>query len=463
MLLHAVRGNSQFRQKCYFSAITVSYKLYHQPTTGQSLISYIKTQRNYSMHNVFQSIGNHTTLKGIKYGFLVILLTLNYTLSAQNLLPVKGRVIDVESGEPLPYATVYFNNSTYGATTNEAGEFQFAALPGKYDLIVNFFSYQPIIFPIELVAGDLKNYVFKMNPLEYDLPEISIESSRDEIWYRNYQTFKEQFLGTSSAAASCDILNPEVVIIDYNPATRIMTVRARDILQIRNKALGYHIQYLLERFEYDLGQGYVYFQGYPLFEEMVGSSGKQKKWNKARRKSYNGSVTHFMKSVIDGTVTEEGFKVTEIIKKPNINKPSAEEVANARARMREASARGVALTSNSPDVQIIRRSNESDYIRFSNNLPYPTDSLVELKDNKHQLYFPNLLKVRYTKEASEPAFLRYSRPRNFQESTLSLTGGATEVMPNGILADPLAVLFEGYMGWEKVGNMLPVDYVPEAQ
>lgn len=394
---------------------------------------------------------------------LIILLLCTHNLSAQNLLPVKGRVIDAESGEPLPYATVYFNNSTYGATTDEAGEFQFVALPGKYDLIVNFFSYQPIIFPMELVADDLKNYVFKMSPLEYDLPEISVESTRDEIWYKNYQTFKEQFLGTSTAAASCEILNPEVVILDYNPQTKIMTVRARDILQIRNKALGYDIQYLLERFEYDIGKGYVYFQGYPLFEELEGSKGKQKKWAKARAKSYNGSVTHFMKSVIDGNVAEEGFEVTEIIKKRNVNRPSAEEVADARARMRTAGINGITINSSSPDIQVIRRSNEPEFIRYSNNQPYPTDSLIVMKEGKHQLYFPNLLRVRYTKEASEPAFLRYSKPRSFQESTLSLTGKATEVMSNGILVDPLSVLFEGYMGWEKMGNMLPVDYLPTNQ
>ncbi|MEL7146520.1 MAG: carboxypeptidase-like regulatory domain-containing protein, partial [Bacteroidota bacterium] len=165
-------------------------------------------------------------------GLLVVYLVLStYSLSAQDLLPVQGRVIDAESGEPLPFATVYFNNSTYGTNTDEAGEFRFVALPGKYDLIVNFFSYKPIILSVELTKEAPKKYLFKMSPLEYDLPEISIESSRDEVWYQNFKTFQEQFLGRSSAAQSCKILNPEVVVIDFNHQTKVMSVSARDILQ----------------------------------------------------------------------------------------------------------------------------------------------------------------------------------------------------------------------------------------
>ena len=384
-----------------------------------------------------------------------------YTVDAQNLLPVKGRVIDGESGKPLPYATVYFNNSSYGATTDEAGEFQFYALPGKYDLIVNFLSYQPIIFPFELSAVDNRTYLFKMTPLEYDLPEISVESSRDEIWYKNFQTFKNQFLGTSEFASSCEILNPEVFIIDFNPKTRVMKVKARSLIKIENKALGYRILYLLDKFEYNIGKGYVYFQGYPGFEMMEGSKSRQKKWAKARQKAYHGSITHFMASVIAGTTESEGYQVTEIVEQTNINKPTTEEVKQARDEIRLSSRRGIRIDSDSEQMRVIKRSNQPDKIRVSNNAPYPTDSLITQKGKQLQAYFPNLLKVRYTKEASEPAYTGSTQKVSFQESILSLTGGPAEVMKNGILTDPLSILLEGYMGWEKVGDMLPVDYDPQ--
>ncbi|MEL7145513.1 MAG: hypothetical protein AAFO69_04025, partial [Bacteroidota bacterium] len=164
------------------------------------------------------------------------------------------------------------------------------------------------------------------------------------------------------------------------------------------------------------------------------------------------------KSVIDGTVAEEGFEVTEIIRKRNPNKPSTEEVSAAKSKMRLTSVGGITINSNSAEMQIIRRSNEPEYIRYSNNLPYPTDSLINIKDGKHHFFFPHMLQVRYTKEASEPAYSR--RELSYQETTMSLTNGASQLMPNGILVNPLSLLFEGYMGWEKVGNLLPVDYTP---
>ena len=150
---------------------------------------------------------------------IFILLTIAVRVSAQDLVVVKGRVLDEETEKPLPYASVFLNNSTFGAVADENGEFEFFTKPGNYDLIVNFFSYQPIIFPVEFTEESAKKFVFKMRPLEYDLEEISVESTRDKIWYKNYEVFKSTFLGSSINATKCEILNPEVLIIDFNQKT----------------------------------------------------------------------------------------------------------------------------------------------------------------------------------------------------------------------------------------------------
>ncbi|MGB3466030.1 MAG: carboxypeptidase-like regulatory domain-containing protein, partial [Cyclobacteriaceae bacterium] len=172
---------------------------------------------------------------------LIILMTIlgAHDADARQLTSIKGRVIDSESLEPLPFASVFFNNSTFGAVADEEGNFEFLAKPGNYELIVNFFSYQPIIYPITVTETEQKKYIFKLSPLKYDLKEISVESTRDEVWYTNYAIFKQSFIGSSKNAAKCEILNPEVLIIDFNNRTRVMTVRARDVLKIENKGLGY--------------------------------------------------------------------------------------------------------------------------------------------------------------------------------------------------------------------------------
>ena len=390
---------------------------------------------------------------------MLIMATLT-NVCAQDLIVVKGRVLDEETGKPLPYASVFLNNSTYGAVADDNGDFEFYTKPGSYDLIVNFFSYQPIIYPIEFTETPTKKFVFKMRPLEYDLEEISVESTRDEIWYKNYEVFKSTFLGSSVNAGKCEILNPEVLIIDFNQKTKTMKVRARDVLKIRNSGLGYEIDYLLDIYEYNIGQGMVSFQGYPRFLEMKGSKGKKSKWTKARNRAYLGSPTHLFASLVAGNAASEGFSMIKIIKKLNPNRPSDREVKEAREQLKSTQLSGIVISSDSDPNNVIARSREPKFIQYTNNQPIISDSLIVRVGDKIYLNFEDHIQIIYDKEPSEIAFTGSLSSKSTQKSVMSLTGGKTEILENGMMLDPLAVLFEGYMGWEKLGDMLPVDYKP---
>ena len=389
---------------------------------------------------------------------LFLLIVWATGISAQDLIAVKGKVLDEETGKPLPYASVFLNNSTFGAVADENGDFEFYTKPGNYDLIVNFFSYQPIIYPIEFTESSQKKFVFKMRPLEYDLEEISVESTRDKVWYKNYEVFKSTFLGSSINARKCEILNPEVLIIDFNQKTKTMKVRARDILKIRNAGLGYEIDYLLDVYEYNVGLGRVYFQGYPRFLEMQGKKGKVSKWAKARKRAYLGSPTHLFASLVAGNVVSEGFSMIKIIRKPNPNRPSDQEVKEAREKLRSARLNGITISPNADANNVVTRSREPKYIQYTNNQPITSDSLIFRKNGKIYLNFEDHIQIIYNKEPSETAFTGSLSNKSTQKSVMSLTGTKTEILENGMMMDPLAVLFEGYMGWEKLGDMLPVDY-----
>jgi hypothetical protein len=54
------------------------------------------------------------------------------------------------------------------------------------------------------------------------------------------------------------------------------------------------------------------------------------------------------------------------------------------------------------------------------------------------------------------------RTPSFQTSVLSLLEPYTYLEPNGMILNPYSYLVEGYWGWEKLAEMLPLDYVPEA-
>jgi hypothetical protein len=54
-----------------------------------------------------------------------------------------GRVVDEETGEPLPYAHVLLADASTGTATNEAGLFNFSALlPGPHQIVVTYMGYR---------------------------------------------------------------------------------------------------------------------------------------------------------------------------------------------------------------------------------------------------------------------------------------------------------------------------------
>ena len=47
-----------------------------------------------------------------------------------------------------------------------------------------------------------------------------------------------------------------------------------------------------------------------------------------------------------------------------------------------------------------------------------------------------------------------------EESQLRLLGTEALILPNGYLSNPLSIKVDGYWGFEKIGESLPLDYVP---
>ncbi|WP_017733713.1 carboxypeptidase-like regulatory domain-containing protein, partial [Nafulsella turpanensis] len=250
-------------------------------------------------------------------------------LSLAQQVKIKGRVVDNSNNEPLEYVTVYLNSTTFGAVTNQSGEFNISAPPGEYEIVVSYLGYTPIIHQVK-AEGELPPFLFKLSASEELLNEVKVEAKRDISWYQNLKVFKDSFLGTSKNAQRCKLLNPEVLIIDFDPATGVLKVKARDLLKIENPELGYRINYLLADYKYSMFEHYLAYSGYPNFEEMQAGRAKMKKYERKRLKAYNGSVMHFVRSLRAQKLEEEGFVLRRLVRKPNPNRPGEEEIRRAR-------------------------------------------------------------------------------------------------------------------------------------
>ncbi|MGB3467173.1 MAG: hypothetical protein WBA74_17965, partial [Cyclobacteriaceae bacterium] len=182
------------------------------------------------------------------------------------------------------------------------------------------------------------------------------------------------------------------------------------------------------------------------------------RWEKERKRAYYGSPDHFFSTLIGGNTEESGFKLIEIIKKPNLNRPTVEEVKAAREKIKQSRVGGIVINKDSEEMRVIARSREPEFITYTNNLPYPPDSLITRKNGKVFLDFPNIIEITYQNEPAEVTYSGTLQSGKYQNSRITLTEGPTEILPNGAMADPRGILFEGYMGWEKLADILPIDY-----
>src|SRR5688500_4739718 len=97
---------------------------------------------------------------------------------AQTVFKVSGKVQD-ESGKPLPFASAFLNQTTLGDRTTEAGTFTIRHIPpGKYELIVSYLGFEPVIMPVE-VQADVKEITVVLKPKAGVLKEYVVRRDPD--------------------------------------------------------------------------------------------------------------------------------------------------------------------------------------------------------------------------------------------------------------------------------------------
>jgi len=406
----------------------------------------------------------------IKYFFGTILLLLFcLTSSGQNLFSITGKVVD-KKGETQPGAGIYLSGYSVATVTNNDGKFSLNNLkPGSYEVVVQMMGFLPYSKSV-IIADRSMNISITLIENTVQLQEVVITA--DPNREKNLQVFKEFFIGMTPNSAKCKILNPQVLYIKYDGDRKILSVTSNEFLIVENKALGYRLKYMLNLFEYNYNTRIIYFAGLPVFEDLKGSSSKKRMWQKNREIAYSGSPQHFFQSLYKNTVQAEGFIVYKRIKIPNPNRPSDAFLTAMKAR----------LLKNIRHISVLKVGNaESDslsYYRKLADLPkeYATldmtgvviDTLVKkIYPNRKTINFKDELYVIYTKEQETVAYSNSSsyiiRPLsvpNYQITVVHQMEGPFSFYANGGMHDPKSVLYEGFWAYEKIGDMVPLDYIP---
>jgi hypothetical protein len=386
---------------------------------------------------------------------------------SQASLSITGTIKD-KKGEVIPGAAVYLSGYQIATVANNDGRFTLGNLkPGNYELLVQVIGFTPqnknVILLDKTVNVDI---ILSENVTE--LTEVVIKADPNRQRYINM--FKANFIGNTPNAKQCKILNPEVIQTDYDPAKRLLTVTATDFLIIENKALGYRIKYLLNFFENDEKANVVFYSGHPHFEEMERKESRRKKYAKPRAIAYAGSSQHFFTALYHNRIAEEGFKINKIAKIPNKARPS-DDIINANiSRLSRTYYGDSRLNGMFTDSLRYWRNMRTEPATLSvlNRSEVLVDTLVkQLFSNVKSVAYNDALYVIYTNERETTDYTNMSghsvnRPLdipNFQISVVHQLLSPASFYENGGIFDPRALLYEGFWAYEKVADMVPMDYM----
>lgn len=357
-------------------------------------------------------------MKLIRCSFLFLFVCLSFIVHSQ--VTISGKVVDSASNEPLAGASVFAQNTTLGTVTDKEGNFSLQLKSGGYELIISFTGYQSQEFRIT----DNRNQDVRIGLIKEDrtLSEVVIQSSNEVMdgWEKYGDFFISHFIGATPFAEKCIIQNKDSLRFFYYRRSDKLKVLATEPLIITNDALGYDLRYQLDSFVYYYKTDLSSYRGTCLFTEKLGTVSQAMVWKANREKAYFGSRMHFMRSVYDSTLKQDGF-----------------------------------------NVDILDENNKTKFSRLLNPLDKRYYTVIDSLDEV-ELYYPQKISVTYTKATPENEYLKqYGLPMDVgvQISYIDILNPIT-IKQNGYYYDQRDWINQGYWSWKNLADLLPYDYLP---
>ena len=335
---------------------------------------------------------------------------------------LSGYIYDETEKKPLEGAYVYLDGTTFSASTDARGFFHIN-VPHAYNaqLVMSFVGFETMRIdnPFQYTKP-IKTFL-REDATELD--EVVITNKSPFTRKQMLKAFREQFLGRSKAGRSCKIENEDDIYLYYDESIHALKARCRKPIRIINKELEYKLNFDLMAFEVNynttsLDDNYLrksFFAGTSFFTDISARGLAEAK----RKKAYVGSVTHLMHTMRGGDWQSQKFSLY-IDKLP---------------------------------------ANPSDYFKISDSLTYRkitiNDSLIEATRPKLQLSLSHAKPSKY--RGMDFIILHDMDTR--KQSAINFERGTFYIDRNGLFFPLDAMLFKGYMGSLKAGDLLPTDYI----
>ncbi|MES2430514.1 MAG: carboxypeptidase-like regulatory domain-containing protein [Bacteroidota bacterium] len=356
--------------------------------------------------------------------FFSLLLISISSFSQSDYFKITGQIVDVLTRAPMQGASVFAQNTTFGTATDAEGNFTLILPNGGYDLAVTYTDYETKTRRIT-TADATDKILMSIQQKDKALEAVAVVSTSEvkDGWEKYGSFFIENFIGKTPFSQNCILANHDSLRFYFSKRKNRLKVLSSLPVEIINNSLGYKIKYTLDSFTYDYGTQASIYTGYPLFEEIQPSDEVQRKlWQENRVSAYNGSLLHFMRSIYNKNMQQEGFEIQFIVDK---NTDAEKAIAP-----------------------------KDQYGAINYNVP-DSMPLVEFWPNQ-----PDMA-VLYKKEKPQQEYLDQNNdiPKDFQLSVLNIYN-AIAIEQNGYYYDQYDVTINGYWTFEKVADMLPYDYKP---
>jgi hypothetical protein len=377
--------------------------------------------------------------------FVLILFVCNaFSVPAQSI--IQGHVIDGETNSPLPGASVFIANSTYGVVSGSEGEFVIKGLPiTHYKLVVSFIGYATQVLDIIPDAGVTYKIILKASAKRLNEVVVHARKRSRSEWLANFRIFKERFIGLSENARFCTFENPNV--LDFTNNKGILEAFADSTLVIANAGLGYRIRIILDKYRFNFINFQVHYEGQMVYEPLIPGNGEEKvRWAQNRLKAYRGSEMHFLRSLYAKDLSNNGFYFNLV----------EQQYVKGKGIQR----RGTADTILRPRSPIFddRRIKILATINYNRIL----DSIRSTPEEP-LLSFRGELEIQYINEAEPGAYQNNRKifPTKIQQRSTVLLLKPCIIQRHGQVYPADAIETKNYWSWELMAESLPLNYDPE--
>ena len=385
---------------------------------------------------------------------LVCFLSLCLTTGLSAQLTLVGTVADSATQAPIPFATVYFDGTTNGQTTDDNGKFSLALqgieLPAL--LVISHVGYRTQSVLIE----DAAQRVNIALGVQGQLIQTVVVQDEDRRM-KNIAEFRSIFLGVTDWGKRAQIKNEEALVFNRDYLNKKLNTtskhfrkivaqsnrkdgnwapdstyyafeqalnlqaRAKMPLEVSLPDLGYTLQVDLTHFHSSYQQGKTSHLGHYFFRPAESKRGKPKaKHVRNRQFAYYNSALHFLRSLYQNQLQENGYRVYEQSKARFGQQPQLKEI----------------------DLNAYVQKVEGEQ--------------MEIKG----LAGKHLAILYYGDAKGRPVPPKKQKRKQPTQSGIFIGEDNCRIRADGTMGDS-DIAFSGYIGTRGVAWMLPSDYQPE--